>query len=307
MARSWSGLASGRGSTLWVAHSVPSLPRIRLIRDRLGTSPADEPRPAPIGLPAPTAAGTGNDVAGRSEIDVMAAVPGAADRSGRRFPDRVVMVPGADERMGNLVKYRVPDLVSGCFKTKEARQADHSDVVSAASGLSGSVVELKTPTRKAVSLDESFRQPGNFQKPLPISPSGIGCNRFKQCVRHPIVLAVGASNHGALGAEPGNDTAKPAGIIGERNLVVGAEARLERVDAEVHGFLPPTLVSRQKAPRNLVFASVCGDDLRVPGRLPCNVPLDAFATVHEADRLADGECRECRLAICRAAFRCIPG
>ena len=296
LARSRTGSAAGRGLTLWGAHSVPSLPRIGLIPDRLRTSLADEPRPAPIGLPAPTAAGTGNDVAGRSEIDVMAAVPGAADRSGRRIPDRVVVVLGADERVGNLVKYRVPDLVSRCFKTKEARQADHLDVVSAASRLSGSVVELKAPTRKTVSMDESLRQPGDLHQPLLVNPSGIGCNRFKQCVGHPKVLAAGASNQGALGAEPGDDAAKPAGLKGERNLVVRAEARLERVDAEVHGFLPPTLVSHQKAPRNLVFASVCRDDLRAPRRLPCDVPLDAFATVHEADRVANGECRECRLA-----------
>lgn len=294
-ARSCSALASGPGSTLWVAHSVPSLPRIRLIRDRLRTSLADEPRPALIGLPTPTAAGTGNDVAGRSEIDVMTAVPGAADRSGRRIPDRVVMVLGANERMGNLVKYRVPDLVSRCFKTKKPRQADYLDVVSAAPGLSGSVVELKTPTRKAVSMDESFRQPGNLRQPLPVFPSGLGCNRLEQCVGHPKGLVAGASNQGALGAEPGNDTVTRAGPKGKRNLVVGAIARLERIDVEFHGFFPPTLVSRQKAPRNPVFGSVRTDDQCPPERLPCNVPLDALAKVHEADGVVDRERRECRL------------
>ena len=206
------------------------------------------------------------------------------------------MVLGADERVCNLVKYRVPDLVSRRFQTKEARQADHSDVVSAASSLSGSIVELKTPTRKTVSMDESLRQPGDLHQPLLVNPSEIRRNPFKQCVGHPIVLAVGASNHGAFGAELSNDTAKLDGLIRERNFVVWAEAGLERVNAEVHGFLPPTLVSHHKAPRNLVFASVCGDDQRAPGRLPCNVPMDAPAKVHEADRVVDGECRDCRLA-----------
>ena len=172
----------------------------------------------------------------------MAPVPAASDRSGRRFPDRVVVVLGPDERVCDLVKNRFPNLINRCFEAKETGQADHPGAVIAASGLSGSVVELKTPPPEAVSMDESIREPGHLCELLIVSPSGIGRNRFKQCVRHPIVLAVITSNYGALGAEPGDDTAKRAGLIRERNLVVGAEARLERVVAEVHRLFLTRLV-----------------------------------------------------------------
>jgi hypothetical protein len=87
----------------------------------------------------------------------MAPVPAASDRSGRRFPDRVVVVLGPDERVCDLVKNRFPNLINRCFEAKEARHADHPDAVSAASSLSQSVVELKTPNHEAVSTDESFR------------------------------------------------------------------------------------------------------------------------------------------------------
>ena len=146
-------------------------------------------------------------------------------------------------------------------------------------------------------MDESIREPGHLCELLIVSPSGIGRNRFKQCVRHPIVLAVITSNYGALGAEPGDDTAKRAGLIRERNLVVGAEARLERVVAEVHGLFLTRLVRCQKLPRDLVFASVRRYHQCAPGRLPRNVPLDHFAEVREADRVAEGELSGRRHAI----------
>ena len=224
----------------------------------------------------------------------MAPIPGAADRSGRRFPDRVVIVLGTDERVCNLVKNRVPDLFNRCFEAKEARHADHPDAVSTASSLSRSVVELKTPTYQAVSTDESFRYLGDCRQALPVSPSGIACNRFKQCVWHPIVLAVGASDQGALGAEPGDDASELVGFMRERNLVFGAEACLERVNTQVNGLFLPILIPRQQAPWDSVFASVCRYDQCAPDCFPRNMPPNALAMVGEADGVAEGELGACR-------------
>ena len=144
------------GLILSAAHSLPSLARVCLIRDWLRAGLAYGSRSAQIRPLIPTAPVTRYDVPVRSELDIMAPVPGAADRTSSRFPDQVVVVLGTNECVRDLMKNRIPNLVARCVEAKEVRHANHSGAVSAASSLSRGVVELETPSHEAVLMDESF-------------------------------------------------------------------------------------------------------------------------------------------------------
>jgi len=91
----------------------------------------------------------------------MTAPTGTANRPGCGAPHVVVMMGFADQRMRDLMEKRVVDLLCRGVPGKFIRQGDHLRVILTTARACAAVIELETPQREVMLLQQLARLLGN--------------------------------------------------------------------------------------------------------------------------------------------------
>ncbi len=91
----------------------------------------------------------------------MTAPTGTANRSGFGAPHVVVIMGIADERMRDLMENRVVDLLGWGVLGKFIRQGDHLRAILTTTRAFAAVIELETPQREVMLLQQRARSLSN--------------------------------------------------------------------------------------------------------------------------------------------------
>ena len=100
------------------------------------------------------------------------------------------MMGFADQRMGNLMENRVVDLLGRGVLGKFIRQGDHLRTILTTARPFAAVIELKTPQREVILLQELARLLGNRVDlccRTRHSGGGASCHLLQDCIRNAIL------------------------------------------------------------------------------------------------------------------------
>ena len=125
---------------------------VGLVEDGAMTVPAHHVTAAAFCGARPAVVLAGDNIAGRRETEVVAALSRTAYGKRLRAPDGIVVVARSDQRVGNFVQQRFPQFRIGRIPGKFAGQRDGAIRVTAAARPPGSAVKGEARSARPRSL-----------------------------------------------------------------------------------------------------------------------------------------------------------